>query len=142
LGEIENVPAPDNAVDVIISNCVINLSPDKRRVFYEAYRVLRPGGRLIVSDVVLLKKIADFLKKPVAAYVGCVSGAMMKDEYIGAIREAGFRNISIMGESNFDADSIVKNPEVKATLKKEKIPLAKAKEFAGSVISIKLCGFK
>ena len=77
LGEIEHLPVADSHVDVIISNCVINLSPDKPAVFNEAFRVLKPGGRLMVSDIVLLNELPAFIKSSVAAYVGCVSGAMI-----------------------------------------------------------------
>ena len=82
LGEIENLPVADNAVDVVISNCVINLSPDKDRVFGEAYRALRPGGRLLVSDIVLLKELSDSVRSSIEAYVRCIAGAVMKEEYL------------------------------------------------------------
>jgi len=97
LGEIENIPAADNSVDAVISNCVINLSPEKERVFSEAFRVLKPGGRLMISDIVLLEELPDFIKSSIAAYVGCVSGAIKKDEYIGAIENAGFQKVEILG---------------------------------------------
>jgi len=93
LGEIENLPVADNHVDVIISNCVINLSPDKKRVFQEAFRALKPGGRLMVSDIVLLKELPKFIKNSVEAYVGCLSGAILKDEYIRTIKETGFQDV-------------------------------------------------
>jgi len=83
LGEIENLPAANNSVDVVISNCVINLAPDKRKVFTEAFRVLKPGGRLMISDMVLLKELPDFIKNSIEAYIGCLSGAIMRDEYRG-----------------------------------------------------------
>ena len=79
LGEIENLPVADNYVDVIISNCVINLSNDKKRVFEEAFRVLKPGGRLMVSDIVVLKELPDFIKESIDAYIGCVAGALHKN---------------------------------------------------------------
>ena len=104
LGEIENIPAADNSVDAVISNCVINLSPDKGRVFQETFRVLKPGGRLMVSDIVLLKELPDFIKSSIAAYVGCVSGALMKDDYLGAIRKAGFQEVKIIDEAAFPID--------------------------------------
>ena len=90
LGEIENLPLADNSVDVIISNCVINLSPDKPRVFREAFRVLKPGGRLMVSDIVILKPLPSEVKDSVEAYVGCVAGAMAKADYLRTVRKAGF----------------------------------------------------
>ncbi|GAB6285036.1 MAG: arsenite methyltransferase [Methanoregula sp.] len=99
LGEIENLPVDDNSVDVIISNCVINLAGDKGRVFAEAFRVLKPGGRLMVSDTVMTKPIPEAMRKSVAAYVGCVSGALMKEEYLSMLRAAGFAKAEIVQDS-------------------------------------------
>src|SRR5512139_1867555 len=113
LGEIENLPLADSSVDVIISNCVINLSTDKRRVFDEAYRVLRPGGRLMVSDIVLLKELPLVLKNSIEAYVGCLAGAVMKDDYIDAIRRAGFENVKIIDETMFPVKDMVSHPAAK-----------------------------
>jgi len=79
LGEIENLPVADAVVDIVISNCVINLSPDKKRVFTEAFRVLKPNGRLMVSDIVLMKRLPETIRKSVQAYIGCLSGAEKKD---------------------------------------------------------------
>jgi arsenite methyltransferase len=95
LGEIENLPVADNAVDVIISNCVINLSPDKSRVFHEAFRVLKPGGRLMVSDIVLEGELPQLIRESAAAYVGCVSGAILREDYFRMIEEAGFAEIEV-----------------------------------------------
>lgn len=99
LGEIENLPVESGSVDVVISNCVINLSPDKRRVFDEAYRVLKPGGRLMVSDIVLDKELPESLRNSIEAYVSCVAGASPKSEYLDLIRASGFQNINIDGEN-------------------------------------------
>jgi arsenite methyltransferase len=104
LGEIENLPVADNSVDIIISNCVINLSPDKDRVFAESFRVLKPGGRLMVSDLVLLRELPDFIKNSVRAYVGCLSGALMKNAYLDAIRKAGLQDVRVMEETTFPID--------------------------------------
>jgi SAM-dependent methyltransferase len=101
LGEIENLPVADNTVDLIISNCVINLSPDKMRVYQEGFRVLKPGGRFIVSDIVLSQELPDSIKENVAAYTGCVSGAMLKDDYLKTIEEAGFKEKEILEEKSF-----------------------------------------
>jgi SAM-dependent methyltransferase len=89
-GEIENIPLPDNSIDVIISNCVINLSGDKDRVFAEAFRVLNPGGRFAVSDVVVRGDVPAEIKKSVELWVGCVAGALSYDEYISKLTTAGF----------------------------------------------------
>ncbi len=123
LGEIENLPVADNSVDVVISNCVINLAPDKRRVFAEAFRVLRPGGRLTISDMVLLQELPDFIKKSIEAYIGCLSGAIMRDEYIGAIKAAGFQEVSIIDETSFPIEGIANDPTAKAIIENFKIPL-------------------
>lgn len=95
LGEIENLPVADNSADVIISNCVINLSPDKARVFREAFRVLKPGGRLMVSDIVLEGELPQQIRKSAAAYVGCVSGAILREDYFRMIAEAGFADTEV-----------------------------------------------
>jgi arsenite methyltransferase len=94
-GEIENIPLPDNSVDVIISNCVINLSADKSRVLREAFRVLKPGGRFAVSDVVLRGEVPDEVRKSVTLWVGCIAGALQDSEYVAALAEAGFDAIEI-----------------------------------------------
>jgi 2-polyprenyl-3-methyl-5-hydroxy-6-metoxy-1,4-benzoquinol methylase len=94
-GEIENIPLPDNSVDVIISNCVINLSGDKDRVLTEAFRVLKPGGRFAVSDVVVRGHVPDAIKKNMELWVGCVAGALSDDEYVSKLAGAGFENVGI-----------------------------------------------
>ncbi len=99
MGEIENLPVADSSVDVIISNCVINLSPDKQRVFHEAFRVLKPGGRLMVSDIVLLKQLPEEVKESVEAYVSCIAGAAPKEEYLGFLKKAGFKEVTIISET-------------------------------------------
>ena len=143
LGEIENIPAADNSVNVVISNCVINLSPDKKRVFEEAFRVLKPGGRLMVSDIVLLKELPDFIKNAVAAYVGCIAGALIKDEYLEAIREAGFDEVEILDEtSSSSIKHLANDPTVKAIIKSLNIPMEKIEEIGNSVASIKVQGIK
>ncbi len=117
LGEIENLPVADNSVDAIISNCVINLSPEKERVFQEAFRVLKPGGRMMVSDIVLLKELPEFIKNNSAAYVSCVAGAVLKEQYLEFIREAGFQDIDILGESTFTIDLLVNQHSEKGVIK-------------------------
>jgi SAM-dependent methyltransferase len=94
-GEIENIPLPDGSVDVIISNCVINLSGDKDRVLKEAFRVLKPGGRFAVSDVVVRGSVPEEIKKSMELWVGCVAGALSDYEYVAKLTKAGFDNIDI-----------------------------------------------
>lgn len=142
LGEIENLPVADNSVDVVISNCVINLSPDKERVFRETCRVLKPGGRLMISDIVLLRELPDFVKNSIEAYVGCISGAMMKDDYIKAIKIAGFQDVTIIDETSFPIEFMDNDPTAKAIIEGFKIPPEKVKEVVNSVVSIKVYGIK
>jgi arsenite methyltransferase len=101
LGEIEHLPIADGSVDVVISNCVVNLSPDKPQVFREAYRALKPGGRMLVSDLVLTRPLTPELQKNVDLYVGCVAGASLKTDYLAAIRDAGFRDVEIVSEGAY-----------------------------------------
>ncbi|GAB4336620.1 MAG: arsenite methyltransferase [Dehalococcoidia bacterium] len=94
LGEIEQLPFDDASIDVIISNCVINLSPDKPRVFREAFRVLRPGGRLQVSDIVWTRPVPDEVRRDMEAWAGCIAGALLESDYLDAIRAAGFVDVT------------------------------------------------
>jgi arsenite methyltransferase len=142
LGEIENLPVADNLADIIISNCVINLSPEKGRVFQEAFRVLRPGGRMMVSDIVLLKELPDFMKNSVEGYIGCLSGAIMKEEYLGLISAAGFHEVTILDETSFPIDYMANDPTAKAVLGGLQLPSEKANEIEVSVSSIKVYGVK
>jgi len=142
LGEIENLPTADNYVDAIISNCVINLSPEKDRVFRDAFRVLKPGGRLMVSDIVLMSELPDSIKKSVAAYVSCVAGAAMKDEYLENIKSAGFKEVTIVDEATFPTDYAVKDPAIQALANDFGISKADLKKLGGSIKSIKVHAVK
>ncbi|MFA4992988.1 MAG: arsenite methyltransferase [Candidatus Omnitrophota bacterium] len=108
-GEIEELPVEDSSIDVIISNCVINLSPDKKAVFKEAHRVLKSGGRLMVSDLVLVKDLSKEIKDSVEAYVGCLAGAIKKDKYLRFIEQAGFQDIKVVSESSYPVDAMFDN---------------------------------
>jgi arsenite methyltransferase len=94
-GEIENIPLPENAVDVVISNCVINLSADKDKVLREAFRVLKPGGRFAVSDVVVRGTVPDEVRKSMLLWVGCIAGALEENDYVAKLKRAGFEDISM-----------------------------------------------
>lgn len=123
LGEIENLPVKDNTVDVIISNCVINLSPDKLQTFKEAFRVLKPDGRLMVSDLVTEGVLPDDIKKSFDAWSGCIAGALEKNIYLETIKKAGFRNVEIVSQNRYTEKEI-------------------DKRLVGKIISIKVRAFK
>lgn len=98
-GDIEDMPVDDNSVDVVISNCVINLAPSKAKVFQEAYRVLKPGGRVMVSDIVLSKPLPKEVSDEVVNYTGCIGGAILDEEYLQHMRDAGFENVEITSKA-------------------------------------------
>lgn len=142
LGEIENLPVADNFADIIISNCVINLSPDKKRVFQEALRVLKPGGRLMVSDIVLLKELPEDVRNSVTAYIGCLAGAMSKQDYLGAIQFAGFQDVRVVGETAASSELLANDPSAQQVAKNLNLSREKAKELARSVVSMKVSAIK
>ena len=142
LGEIENLPAADASVDVVISNCVINLVPDKRRVFGEVLRVLRSGGRMMISDLVVTRELPASIRESVEAYVGCLAGAMLRDEYIRTIEEAGFEDVNVVGETSFSFASLLDDPVAKKVIESAKISEEEASRTEGAVASIKVEGYK
>jgi len=142
LGEIENLPVADNTADVIISNCVINLAPNKKRVFEEAYRALKPGGRLMISDLVLSRPLPGWVTNIAAAYVGCIAGAIRKEEYLEAMEAAGFRDVGIVEESPFPVSCFTSDPLVKEVVGNLSLPPGAVEELEGTVASIQVCGTK
>jgi arsenite methyltransferase len=139
LGEIENLPVADSAVDAVISNCVINLAPDKKRVFEEVFRVLKPGGRVMISDIVLLRPLPDFIMNSIAAYVGCVSGAVLKDDYLNLMRKAGFRDAGVLKETPFPMECMANDPTAQAIVRNLDLPqedVVKAVEGAVCSVSV------
>jgi len=142
LAEIEKLPVCDNSVDVIISNCVINLSPEKSKVFNEAFRVLKSGGRLMIADIVLLKELPEEIKSSISAYIGCLSGAMMKDKYLKVIKNAGFKDVRIIDETTFPPELILSasDPIIKSIL--ENMDNKIITGIINSVESIKVSGIK
>jgi len=142
LGEIEKLPVADNSADVIMSNCVINLSPDKGKVFKEAFRVLKPGGRLMISDIVLLRELPKVINESIEAYIGCLSGAMMKEEYLRKIGAADFQDIKVVDETHFPVEFMANDPTAKAIIDKVNLPSEKVKEIANSVASVKVHAIK
>ncbi|MEM3400240.1 MAG: arsenite methyltransferase [Candidatus Micrarchaeia archaeon] len=104
LGEIENLPVSDSSVDVVLSNCVLNLVPNKRRAFEEIFRVLKPGGRLVLSDIVLTRELPNEIKNYNDAYAACIAGAITKKKYLGLVKKAGFKDVKVMDEEVLPAD--------------------------------------
>jgi len=142
LGEIENLPIADNNVDLIISNCVINLSPQKERVFAEAYRVLKPGGRLMVSDIVLVGDLPESIQKSVAAYISCLAGAAKKEKYLDAVKEAGFEDVKVIDETRFGTEFASADPTVKQMLEEATFSREDLTRVGKAVRSIKVSAIK
>jgi arsenite methyltransferase len=137
LGEIENLPVADSTANIVISNCVINLVPDKKRVFAEAFRALKPGGRLMVSDIVLAGALPDFIKNSIEAYVGCLSGAILKDNYLGLMKEVGFKDVEVVEEKSIPLEYMAEDPTANAIIEKIDQPIEKiASAIDGKVFSV------
>lgn len=142
LGEIENLPVADDAADIIISNCVINLSPDKNRVFEESFRVLKPGGRMMVSDIVLMKELPERIKQSIQAYIGCLSGADMKSEYLRKIEDAGFQDVRIVEENIFPVDLMQNDPTAQAIYKELAVTPEELERLQDAIVSIRVSAEK
>jgi len=148
LGEIEHLPVPDRTVDAVISNCVVNLSPDKQQVFNEIYRALKPGGRMMISDIVQLKPLPEAVLKSIEAYVGCIAGASLKQDYVSMIQAAGFRDIEILSETTFGA-ALPSEGDAKIVLDGQEVDPEEfgmtqdtVRDLAGSMASISVRAFK
>jgi len=141
-GYIEALPVDDATMDVVISNCVINLSPEKARVFAEAHRVLRPGGRLAISDLVLKAPLPTELLRSVEAYIGCVAGAMRRDDYLAAIRLAGFERVEVVAEGSFGGVVDLQSPEIRAAIAADGLTTQDAERILEGVVSLKVVAYK
>jgi SAM-dependent methyltransferase len=142
LGDIEYLPVIDESVDVILSNCVVNLSPNKPRVFSEAFRVLKPGGTFTLSDVVLLRPLPPVLANSAAAYLGCVAGASLKRDYLEMLRAAGFKDVRVVGESQFHVGEMTADPIVQAMIEEAHLSPEALRDVGNSVLSIKVVATK
>jgi SAM-dependent methyltransferase len=109
-GAIEHLPVEDASVDVVISNCVINLSPDKSQVFREVHRVLKPSGRMIVSDIVLNRPLPETAKNDADLYAACIAGALPRDDYLAAVRAAGFSEVEVLSDHTYQAANACDDP--------------------------------
>ncbi|MCI0494788.1 arsenite methyltransferase [candidate division KSB1 bacterium] len=142
LGEIEHLPVADNFADVLISNCVINLSPDKAQVFREAFRVLKPGGRMMVSDIVLLAELPEPIQKSIDAYVGCLAGALLKDDYLGKIRDAGFQQVEVVDETVFPIDLLIGDVDAPVLTSLRQMTRNEIQKLAQAIRSVKVAAMK
>lgn len=142
LGEIENLPAADGSVDAVISNCVVNLSTDKERVFAEVYRVLKPGGRIMISDLVLSRELPEELARSLAAYAGCIAGAVRKDDYIYLLKKAGFQDVQVVQESRFEVAEKEMDTYAKSIAGDFNFPMEAVREAADGILSVSVIGTK
>jgi arsenite methyltransferase len=117
LGDIENLPIPDTSVDVVISNCVINLCPNKPKTFQEAYRVLKPKGKLAISDIVLIEPLSNALEENLAAYFACISGAIQKENYLATVETAGFTNVEVLETKRFQLESLIDDSAIQMAIR-------------------------
>lgn len=141
-GDIENLPVETESVDVVISNCVINLAPDKGAVFREAFRVLRPGGRMWISDLVLLEELPETIRKSSAALVGCVAGALMQDEYLSLIRKSGFQNVEVIEAKPYPIGLVAQDPAVGDAIAELSLTQEMVEKLESTVSSIRVTGRK
>jgi ubiquinone/menaquinone biosynthesis C-methylase UbiE len=135
-GHIESLPLEDASVDVILSNCVINLSPEKEKVYREAWRVLRPGGRAMISDIVLERPLPEAILGSLEAYVGCVGGASLRERYLETIARAGFREVRVLREAPFLGSLSFDDPTVRKVIEEAGIDAAEARGYADAVTSL------
>jgi SAM-dependent methyltransferase len=142
LGEIENLPAADNSVDAVISNCVINLSTAKEKVFAEAYRVLKPGGRAMISDLVLSRDLPADVAGSLAAYAGCIAGALRKDEYLRLMEKAGFREVRVVQENRYDYPAEAGDSRAGSIAEEFHIPVETLRDAARAILSVQVFGRK
>jgi arsenite methyltransferase len=142
-GEIEQLPVEDESVDVVISNCVINLSPDKNAVFSEIVRVLKPGGRFYISDIVLERPLPASVTRSAAAYSACVAGALLKDEYLSKMRASGLREVRIVHEAKYPLDALTADPTVASFAEAaQEVPTEDLRAAADAIVSAKIEGRK
>ena len=142
IGEIENLPVESNSVDLIISNCVINLSNQKERVFEEAFRVAKPNGRIMISDIILLKDLPDYVKNSVERHIACLAGAVTKEHYLDAITKAGFENISIDKQAPFPIELMLNDPIAEKIVRENNLTEKEIKDIANSIASISISAKK
>jgi len=136
-GEIEALPIDDESIDLAISNCVINLSSDKKRVFKEIFRTLRPGGRMVISDLVLLRELPDFIKNSIEANPECFVALILKTQYISTIIEAGFQDIKMVDKTQYAVQLVdFEDPTAKAIVKEMRLSKEQKKEISKKFLDV------
>lgn len=143
-GDIEELPLTNNMANHVISNCVINLSLNKDKVYKEAYRVLKEGGKLSISDIVLERELPHFVKDSLAGHIACVSGAEKLEDYLQYVKDAGFKNVKVESKSEFPLELMLTDPQVMKVAREMNFNLdsEQAKDIASSVTSISLSAIK
>lgn len=142
VGEIENLPVESNSIDLIISNCVINLSNQKEQVFKEAFRVAKPNGRIMISDIILLTELPDYVKNSVEGHIACLSGAVKKHDYINAIAKAGFTDIRIDKQAHFPIELMLNDPIAEKIVRENNLTEKEITAIANSIASISISAKK
>jgi arsenite methyltransferase len=142
LGAIEDLPIDSNSIDLIISNCVINLSNQKERVFKEAFRVAKPNGRMMISDIILLNDLPDYVRNSVEGHIACLAGAVRKEDYIHAITAAGFIDIKIDKQTGFPIELMLNDPIAEKIVIDNNLTEKEIKEIANSIASISISAKK
>jgi len=142
VGEIENLPIKSKSIDLIISNCVINLSNQKEQVFKEAYRVLKSNGRMMISDIVLLKELPGYVKNSVEGHIACLAGAIRKEHYLDAISKAGFENIKIDKEAPFPIELMLNDPIAEKIVRENTLTEKEISDIANSIASVSISAKK
>ncbi len=142
LGEMEAIPLPDQSVDVIVSNCVINLSPDKDSVFREIFRVLKPKGRIAVSDIVIQSQLPEFITQNPEAWTSCIGGALREKDYLDKIRAAGFSQVSVESKRVYTRDEISMFKETDSSLFEKPLSQGEIKAVEGKIASIRVTAQK
>ncbi len=142
LGEMESIPLPENSVDVVISNCVINLSPDKDSVFREIFRVLKPKGRMVVSDIVTDGKLPKFITQNVEAWTSCIGGALKEEDYLAKIRASGFSNVIVESKHIYSHEEVSMFKETNSSVFEKPLSPEEIKAVDGKIASIRVIAEK
>ena len=142
VGEIENLPVESASIDLIISNCVINLSSQKDRVFEEAFRVAKPNGRLMISDIIVLKELPHYVKSSIEGHIACLAGAVTKEQYLTAIGKAGFEQIRINKEAPFPIELMLNDPIAQKIIRENNLGEQEIQAIANAIASISVSAKK